>query len=255
MSLVVINGDDFGFSDGVCRALIELLDAGAISNTTVMIAAAHAPARVRQYASHLAGRAGVHLQLSNGSPLSGGPAARTLIDAATRQFRPREETEHSDPAEIEREWRRQIETVTELLGTRPTHLDSHHGVHRLDNCLDIYLGLAAEYNLPVRGGRDIAAQMQAHRVSGSSELIRDWTGRDLGLDALKDRLLAAQRDSRAGEVIEVVAHPGYSDAYLRSASSLSDAREGDLEALATLAEQDWLAENQFVLAAYPHLSG
>lgn len=258
MALVIINADDFGMSSNVCRAIIELLELGAISNTTIMVAAPGSQGRARQWgARYLYGVAGLHLQLTGGRPISPPSDIPSLIDPGSGNFLPRDAVKQADPVDVEREWVRQLEVATELLGGLPTHLDSHHGVHRLPNCSDVYLSLASELNIPVRGGgnREFEVKVKSANVRSSTKLIRDWTGHNLGPLALIESLKEMAIGVKDSDLIEVVTHPGFEDDYITSVSGLSDtARNGDRMALKALAANHWLASNGFFLVAYPKFS-
>nr|MDT0661184.1 ChbG/HpnK family deacetylase [Micromonospora sp. DSM 115978] len=254
-TMIVINGDDFGLTDGVCRGILDLLERGAISNTTMVVAAPGAVPRLRRWnVARLRGRVGVHLQLSGGRPLSPPTEIPTLADQRTGAFVDRAQLGRVDPDDVDREWRRQLATAIELLGGAPTHLDSHHGVHRLPNCVDVYVALAAELGVPARGGDDVVnARMASAQVPGSTTVLRDWTGRLLSLDVLKEALLLLPPEQRAG-LVEIVTHPGYCDEDLTTISSLNIGREKDLIALAQLGTEQWLTLNHFRLVSYPDLA-
>ncbi|WP_433270041.1 carbohydrate deacetylase [Actinosynnema sp. CS-041913] len=254
MIRVAINADDYGLSDGICRSVLELIDADAVSNTTIMIAAEDSGMRCARFGlENIEGRAGVHLQLSGGRPLSPVREVDTLVDT-TGRFKQRDDIADGHPDQVRAEWRRQILAVADLLGTAPTHLDSHHGAHRHPGYAQVYLDLAEEFGLPVRGGvtPEFTRLMAERGVRGSHAIIRDWTGRDLGIADLRDRLArsAATREPHA-DLIEVVTHPGFDDAHLRQVSTLNSAREGDHRVLLDLARSDWLRENGFELVRYP----
>jgi predicted glycoside hydrolase/deacetylase ChbG (UPF0249 family) len=256
MTKIAINGDDFGLSDGVCRAIIELLEANAISNTTIMVAAEGAVERSRQWGvSGLRGVAGVHLQLSVGRPLSPSSEVSSLVDR-NGAFRPREEIATPDPAEVMIEWRRQIQLTAELLGGPATHLDSHQGAHRLPGCFDVYLALAAEFGLAVRGAPTLeyAEKMARAGVAGSTIINRDWTGRSLGLRALKRSIKDMAKQVDRDAVIEIVTHPAYIDEHLVRSSSLNRPREQDKNDLFALARQRWLERHGYQLVAFPALA-
>ena len=117
MSSVVINADDFGYSDGVCRSVIELLDADAVSGTSIMCAAIGASDRLRRWrTSDLLGRAGIHLQLTGGRPLSPSEEVPTLVDADSGHFRNPRSGELPDTSQVELEWRRQLDAAHAALG-------------------------------------------------------------------------------------------------------------------------------------------
>jgi predicted glycoside hydrolase/deacetylase ChbG (UPF0249 family) len=251
---VIINADDFGITDGVCKAIIELFDAGGVSTTSFMPAAIGAAGRVRDWGlSRFVDSVGVHLHLTSGVPLSPPSSVRSLIDPRTGAFGHLDALTGADPVEARDEWRRQIELAAELLGVSPTHLDSHRGVGRLPHLTETFLDLSVEYELPVRGGDDrFDARRRERGVPGPEILVRDWTGRGLGIDALKRRLLDLPP---ASTVAVVVAHPGYADANLAAISSMTIGREEDRNELDQLAQEGWLRDNGFVLVRYSSLPG
>jgi predicted glycoside hydrolase/deacetylase ChbG (UPF0249 family) len=171
------------------------------------------------------------------------PAAEipSLVEAATGRFRdPRKSELLPDPGEVEAEWRRQIEVAIELLGGLPNHLDSHHGMHRREDLFEIYVKLAAELNVPVRGAAGaIGVRMRSRGIRGSVAIVRDWSGRSLGAQELKRQVEAKIAEHPSESVIEVVVHPGYCDEYLKSVSSLSSAREDEHRGLMELANEGW----------------
>lgn len=118
MRYLIVNGDDFGLTDGINRGILEACRRGILRSTSLMV---HAPAAERAVA--LASRCrhlgvGLHLQLEDRN----GPAAEEQLTRFKR-----------------------------LTGTLPTHLDSHHDRHRDPDLLPDVLELAARHGLPVRG--------------------------------------------------------------------------------------------------------
>lgn len=253
MQRIVLNGDDFGLSDGVCRAILELLERGAISNTTIMTVLRDGDTRLRKWGvSDLRGVAGVHLQLSGGTPLSTAKDIPSLVDHVTGEFLPRTQIGQADPQHVHREWRAQIMLAADLLGGPPTHMDSHHGFHRNERFSGVYLDLAQEFRLPVRGGEGhLAAQMAARGIRGSTVFVRGWSGQEKTTDFLKDQIRSLSASLREDQVLEVTTHPGYNDAYLESASSMNKAREGDRNTVSQLASEGWLRSNGLTLVRYP----
>ncbi len=132
MTRLVINADDLGLSDGICKAIVELMDSGAVSSSSFMVAAPGAAERAKRW--HLEsyqGRVGVHLQLTGwGKPVADLKRVPSLIHNETLMFGSKEHLLRTNPEEVEVEWTRQIELTGDLLGGPPSHLDSHHGVHR-----------------------------------------------------------------------------------------------------------------------------
>lgn len=252
---VVLNGDDFGMSDGICRAIIELLDSGAISNTTVMTVLPDRGSRLKKWGvSNLCGLAGVHLQLSGGEPVLPAREIPSLVDPRTGEFAPREQIENADPGDVAREWKAQIELAASLLKGKPTHIDSHMGHHRSERFVDVYLDLAAEFDLPVRGGEGhVLERMKQRNVIGSTAFVRGWSGKDKGTDFLKAQVLELSLGLEDWDVLEITCHPGYCDDYLKTISSMNEARQGDLTTLKQIAAEDWLESSGLTRVRYPLL--
>jgi len=251
---VIINADDFGISDGVCKAILELFEMTAISNTTIMVAAYDSIQRLRKWGvSNLLQSAGIHLQLTSGKPVSAISEVPSLVDKKSGNFLPKSALANINPLDVEIEWNRQVELGMQLLGGRPTHLDSHQGVHRLPRFFDIYLSIAAKFNIPVRGGIDkgLEKRRKDRNIPGSSYLIREWAGHFLGIEPFLLRIMEVTKEIKDGEIIEVVTHPGYSDDYLVSISSLNVAREHDLYILEQIAKNRVLSRNNIILVSYP----
>ncbi len=252
MTYIIVNADDFGYSDGVCKSILELLDAGAITGTSIMCAAEGAYDRFARWnVSALLGWAGVHLQLTSGRPISPPEDVPTLIDPTSGRFRDPRVGLLPDPAEVGIEWRRQVAAAHEVLHGAPTHLDSHHGVHRIPELFAIYADIASELRVPIRGSDgDIATTMRARRIPGTVALVRKWTGLSLGPQALREMVAAAVQQWPNERAVEVISHPGYTDEHLARISRLSAAREDDHAALLELVRSGWPTNDGHSLA--PH---
>jgi predicted glycoside hydrolase/deacetylase ChbG (UPF0249 family) len=241
---LIINGDDFGLTDGVSAAILTGLDEGWLSSTSAMVRAAGAESRIRAAAQKLKVYAGVHLQLT------------TRRTHASRIAFPVEHGEHAveklSPHQVETEWEAQIEFAREL-GLAPTHIDTHHNAHLElgPSILDVYLTLAQRYQLPVRGDSGwVADRMRKLSVRGSTYLIRNWTGTGGNVEALLRELNLALARCGENDVIEIVSHPAYVDNDLRHLSSLNDARAADIVGLRRLLASGELAKRGIELRSF-----
>ena len=147
---VIINADDFGFSRGITEGILQAYRLGLVTSTTIaanMPAADEAIARLGE-APRLG--VGVHLNVSQGPPLSN--EARVLADSdgimrlsAARVVglcvrKPR--MLHV----IEAEYDAQIRWVLDH-GVSPTHLDSHRHTHGFPPVFARVAALARRYNI------------------------------------------------------------------------------------------------------------
>jgi predicted glycoside hydrolase/deacetylase ChbG (UPF0249 family) len=252
MIRIVINADDFGYSDGTCKAIIELIEAGAVSTTSLMVAAPGALKRIDQWnlRKHRE-MVGVHLQLSSGKPLCHPSQVQSIVNMDTGYFKDKVDIPNADPDHVYKEWKLQIDSAIKSLGCPPSHLDSHHGFHRLPQFNDVYVALASEYGTSARSGTaELDETMRISEVPYLDRVIREWTGRWLGVDGIHDILNSILSEERKPQTVELASHPGYCDDYLRSISTLNEARDGDRTALMQLAKSDWLSQNGFELTSY-----
>jgi predicted glycoside hydrolase/deacetylase ChbG (UPF0249 family) len=127
---VIVNADDLGMNHEVNEATFDLMATGRISSATII---ANAPA-TREAASHVSRfpkcSFGVHLNLTQFEPLTGGSGARLLINERGQMSRANEIARPSSEwlRAVYREICAQIERVASL-GVSISHLDSHHHVH------------------------------------------------------------------------------------------------------------------------------
>lgn len=129
---IIVNADDFGMSAEVNRAIVEAFDNNEISSATLMTnMPGFEEACEMAHSRRLLGKIGVHINLTEGYPLSIPiQQCRRFCDTAgrlrSRQTRFWLSKEEMVAAEIE--IAAQVKACLDR-GVRPTHLDSHHHVH------------------------------------------------------------------------------------------------------------------------------
>jgi hypothetical protein len=253
MKYIIINADDFGLSNGVCESILELFDAKAITSTSLMVAATKATTTIKNWkGERLLGLAGVHLTLTAGKPLAPTTEIPSLVDPISGNFKDPRIGPPPIPKQVETEWRLQISTAIDLLGGLPTHLDSHHGVHRIPELFEIYRRLADELGIPMRGATSgtIRNVIKKDHLKATVAIVNDWTGRFLDATNLKDQIESVSENNPKEIVMELVSHPGHNDSCLESVSSLSAARENDHAVLLNLAKQNWWTNAGYKLITY-----
>ena len=244
MKGIIINADDFGLSEGVCDAIKILLDTRCISSTSLMLCAPKAFELIPKYnIKQWEGSVGIHLQLTSGECLSEPNEVASLVLSGTRKFKDPRKGAVPNIYEVEKEWRNQIKAGMALLEGIPSHIDSHHGVHRIPELFDLYMQLANEIGVQIRGtiGQDVE-KMLLTKTPGTIALVRNWTGKKFSKEELLFQITEIRDNFPNEQVLELIIHPGYCDDYLRSISSLSDARENDFNVIKELASKNWLSE-------------
>lgn len=223
MKRLIINADDFGLTHGVCQGIISAATNGVVTSTTAMMCAPQSVALLKEYLPQLPIPCGVHLQLTGGSPLT--PTLKTLCEIRGGKFPRKKEDAIFPPELVKAEWLAQIHAFQKAGGT-PSHLDTHHSMHKVAAYAPVYLEIAAELGLPVRGGvRDngaFAKAAQGATVTMAQHVEGTWstTGQD---EAAVINIL--RQVFQTADTAELVTHPGFVDADLAPISSLTTLRE------------------------------
>lgn len=189
MRVLIVNADDLGASPGITRGILEAHVRGIVTSASLLVDtpwSAEAAALARSLPDL---SVGLHLDLPAG---------------------------HEPGGELER----QGERFLALMGRAPTHLDSHHNVHRDPRLLPAFLEFSRRSQLPLRGEPPIRT---LSRFYGS------WAGEShpeqIGVESLA-RMLG---DDVPEGITELSCHPGYMDAHRDSAYALE--RELELRTL------------------------
>ncbi len=238
--MLIINADDFGLSEGVCRGVVRAMRAGVVSSTTAMVCVEDAPAVIRRHAldpdSDAAGRVGLHLQLTSGAPVLPAAEVPTLVDVTGRFPKRRKAIESLNTDEVLREWRAQAARL-QALGVTISHLDAHHHIHRREDAFPAFLTLARELGLPARAKDDsMRDALRAHGVATPDLFIGSWYDGELTPQTLADAVaeaVAAHGAPLGAEslVAELMCHPGEVDEALATRTGYVAQRQAELEAL------------------------
>jgi len=147
---IIVNADDFGMSPENNRAIVEAFDKGVISSTTLMANMPGFEEACKLANCHqLSGKIGVHLNLTEGKPLSTPIKGSPLFCDEFGLFRPRQTLFHLEPEEkhaVEAEFATQIQACLDR-GIHPTHLDSHQHIHTEWPIGEITIRVARQYGI------------------------------------------------------------------------------------------------------------
>jgi predicted glycoside hydrolase/deacetylase ChbG (UPF0249 family) len=126
---VLFNADDLGYSRGINRGIVEAHERGVVTSASMIVntpATGEAVGLAREYPDL---SVGLHVNFTN--------EAQRLIDL-------------DDEKACRRELSEQYRRFTDLMGERPTHLDSHQHVHRHPMRRPLFEELADAEGLPLR---------------------------------------------------------------------------------------------------------
>jgi predicted glycoside hydrolase/deacetylase ChbG (UPF0249 family) len=197
---VIFNADDFGASPGLNRGIVDCHAGGVLTSTSLLVYGAATRDAARLASAHPRLAVGLHWDLDG---VRSPPVAR------------------ADPAAVRAELERQLALAASMLGRAPTHLDSHHHVHRVPEVETAAREIAARAGLPLRGCGAV------HYIGG---FYAQWTP---GVDELEHvsagALIAILRDELADGWTEIGCHPGYVEADFRT--SYRAGREAELATL------------------------
>jgi chitin disaccharide deacetylase len=222
---MIINADDFGYSESVNRAILQSFDEGLTSSTTLM---ANMPgfeeACVLAHERGLTEHVGAHLVLSEGEPLTDRiRRCRRFCDASGRFSRVGRRSFWAfwlSPFErgiVSAELQAQIERCRRE-GLTLTHVDSHHHIHTHPTIGPIVHQLVRQLRLPrVRLARNCGAG-----ISLPSRLYKAYFNRRLERAGLArtsyfgvvDDYLYVKRHGAPSAVLadfEVMTHPIFDD--------------------------------------------
>jgi predicted glycoside hydrolase/deacetylase ChbG (UPF0249 family) len=174
MGLLIVNADDYGLTEGVCRAILRANREGIVTSTSVLALAS----AFRRGAPWLAEQPdlgiGVHLALvGEDPPLLTASEIPSLLDRRGRlapswpSFLGRAVRGRIDRDEMVAEMSAQVEAVASVVGAeRLTHLDTHQHLHLWPGVGRVVVSLACRFGIPaVRTGRSTARSPRAWGVN------------------------------------------------------------------------------------------
>jgi hopanoid biosynthesis associated protein HpnK len=268
MRNLIVNADDLGWTEGVNRGIAEAHRSGIVTSASLLANGPAFSSAVEFARSTPALGVGVHLNLSDGSPVSAAAAVPTIVNArgelsggpenillrmARRNLRLRE---------VETEWENQIQKIS-AAGIQPTHLDGHKHVHMLPGLFEIALRLAKRHGIGAVRISHEASTLRAALSCGkknNSQVVRKQgvQARLLKLLRRNARVLAERAGiattdyfcgiAQTGELTvagvkrllatlpdgttEMMCHPGFMDQQLgKSATRLHDSRALEVQIL------------------------
>ena len=290
MKELIVNADDFGLTEAVSCGILDAHREGIVTSTTLMAngGAFEAAVSMSRRAPRLG--IGVHLNLTEGEPVSPALRVPSLVDRTGRL--------HLSPgrllraivrrqvnlADVESELRQQITKVLSA-GISPTHLDGHKHVHVLPGVSDVVIRLAQEFSIrSIRCPREVAPNwptllrsrnpqtavlkqyLVGRMVSGFARSFKEKLSRAgllfpaqfyglsetgfLGTQSIQEML-----ERLSDGVSELMCHPGYLDNDLvRAGTRLLAQREVEIRALTARPVRALVADLGIQLISYRRLA-
>jgi predicted glycoside hydrolase/deacetylase ChbG (UPF0249 family) len=224
---LIVNADDFGLTAGVSRGILDAHRTGLVTSTTVLASLVPQPELDAAAVGSGLG-IGLHFNLTWGRPVSPAALVPSLVDGEGRFERDLADLQaRAHPDDVRRECEAQIEAFARRFGRAPTHLDSHHHVHRLPRVMDAVVEVVLAVRLPLRSqDAGFREGLRRRGIATTDHFLGDaraepyWTTERL-LDQLATLPLG---------LTELMCHPGIYDADL-AYSRYGRQREVELAAL------------------------
>lgn len=179
--MLIVNADDFGASEGINGGIVEAHTAGIVTSTSLMVNGAAAAEAARLAREHRELSVGLHWDLD-------GEQANLELDV-------------DDPVAVRAELHRQLELFHELVGQPPTHVDSHHHIHRRPEIRAVAQELAAPLGVPLR---------EDGKVTYIGGFYAQWEWQVTDLYHVSPEFLIWILRNEVGEGwTEIGCHPGY----------------------------------------------
>jgi chitin disaccharide deacetylase len=284
---LIVNADDFGFTSGVNRAIVEAHSRGVVTSSTLM---ANGPAFAE--AAQLSRTVpklsiGCHVVLTDGTPVLDAEqlpslTANSRFRDGMMTFAARAIAGRMNADEITAEAAAQIRKL-QSAGIVVSHLDTHKHTHLFPRILRPLLraaavcGVRAVRNpfgprLPLRSNHLLARPSlwaryaEVRLLGGFSGKFREAVHREgfiapdgtLGIvvtGALDETLFYAIARSIPEGTWEFVCHPGYNDADLQAGKTrLRESRETELRVLTLPAVREVLEQQGIELISYRELA-
>ncbi len=287
MRNLIVNADDLGWTEGVNRGIAEAHRNGIVTSASLLANGAAFASGVEMARTTPGLGVGVHLNLSDGEPVTEQELVTTLLnDKGELEGRPESlllklARRSVSVKEIEQEWDAQIQKVRDS-GVEPTHLDGHRHVQMLPGLFEIALRLAKKHGIAAVRISHEESSLRAALSAGAKQ--KGTVVMKQGVQARGLKLLAPdarEQAERAGiaaadyfcgiaqtgeltkegvlrllEVLpegttELMCHPGYMDDDLaKSATRLQASRQTELAILTDTQVRNLVASQGIRLIDY-----
>lgn len=148
---LIINADDFNTDPERSDGILQACEQGMVTSTSVITNLPFKKETAIELKTVFKTSIGIHLNITNGKPLSSNTASLTDSDGC---FYPKKKAwerallKKYDLAEIEKEFCAQIECLLDH-GIQPDHVDGNNHIHVFPGIAAVTAKIAAKYRIPV----------------------------------------------------------------------------------------------------------
>jgi len=229
MNSLIINADDFGLTKAVTEGIFDSIRNGVVSRTSAMMCS-ESSTLIKSYSSELKGKIGLHLQLTDGKPVLHPNQIPSLVVSNGRFPEKSNQLKRIHFKEIELEWNAQMNALLDF-GIKPSHIDTHHNVHRFPKAFKAICAIGQKYEIPVRPlSINMAKKLDSLNLLQNIICLESWPAEEVTESSLVNFLVNTFNNcGRIKKPIELMCHPGYVDSELKIRSNYLEKRERELE--------------------------
>lgn len=245
---LIINADDFGLTNAVTYGIYDAIKHGIVTSTTLMVNTKASILAANLTKEHSDLNVGLHFNLSLGKPLTN---CRSLVDGNNNFIKPKvlKNDEQYLEEEIYQELVAQYQRYLELVGKKPTHVDSHLYVHQIFPKVNRQLiRFSEEYHLPVRGYSNKFFK-ETYFEKNFKVLQND------NYSSLLEKFKRLIEEDECYEIVELMAHPGFIDVDLLNISSYNQPRCLEYQVLKSNEAKEFLKLKEIELMSFKDVLG
>ncbi|MBA7479768.1 Chitooligosaccharide deacetylase ChbG [subsurface metagenome] len=278
---IIINADDFGLCDGVNEAVAQAHSDGILTSATIManMPAADEAVKIAKKLPTLG--IGVHLNLTEGPPISKEACVDRLLDADGQfAYSPfilslLSLAGHKIREAIRTELAAQIQWVIDH-GLKPTHLDSHKHIHSFPALFSIVCQLARRFGIPAirwsfepkellripwpltskdgkKRAQKISIMAKINRMQNQDFLKNDAVLGIAHTGKIDVNFFKAVALYSPAETVEVMTHPGFVDGLDEDKTRLLHQRKVELDTLCSEKTRQYFKDAGIKLVHYGQL--
>lgn len=218
---LIINADDFGLSKSISDGIIEGINDGFITSTSMMANMKYAEYAIKQAIKHHVNCIGLHINLTVGKPIL---KNSNLVDENGVFLSNKKQIENTKLTyeDAYHEIKAQFHLIKKYSNgmIKIDHIDTHHCLFDNENIKKALIDIAKEYNIPMRNQFDCD-------VRKPDILYKDFTINNISIDSLEEMISKYQEKDM---VVELMTHPGYIDDYTKTVTICLD-RDHELQVL------------------------
>jgi len=223
---LIINADDLGFSKSINEGILHGIKNGAITSSTILMNQKYTNHAIKIIKENDLKCIGIHLNVTKGVPLSNDVPSLINEDGKMKGFNRNDfEGTYED---VYKEMKMQIEKYISY-GLKPDHLDHHHDLQYFPICIEAFVNIAKEYNLPIRAiGNETMAAADLKKVKYPDVFTEEFFRENVSFITLQ-KIIGEYKNKDIS--IDLMTHSGYVDEETPSLTGYYIERPLELELL------------------------